>query len=300
MDEWQVGDPPDWGDSVGVPDIPYMGYINNEDEDDDEFPRIPQNTNAREARTLKEKALRLMDERRYDEAIALIDRAIELDGRQSNYYNVKGIILEYSGNYNGALRHYNIALDMCYSKVYEDNKARLLDRMASLEVSSSGDLDYALSCVNDALKITNDDDDRKGFLRTKARILEHMGRNVDSWICIYLANGQFNKVEETEMQTETIKNSKETLFTIAGTSYHDINVIAGDTVDLIAEPENIYDCNAIRIDKDGECVGYVANSPYTVIDGTKYAREIRKVMKANQKAKVMFTYVDHYPIAKLM
>ena len=35
MDEWHVGDPPDWGDRIGVPDIPYMGYINGGDDDDD-------------------------------------------------------------------------------------------------------------------------------------------------------------------------------------------------------------------------------------------------------------------------
>ena len=29
MDEWHVGDPADWGDHVGVPDIPYMGYLDN-------------------------------------------------------------------------------------------------------------------------------------------------------------------------------------------------------------------------------------------------------------------------------
>ena len=34
MDEWHVGDPADWGDHVGVPDIPYMGYINNEDDNE--------------------------------------------------------------------------------------------------------------------------------------------------------------------------------------------------------------------------------------------------------------------------
>ena len=33
MDEWHVGDPADWGDHVGVPDIPYMGYLNNEYDD---------------------------------------------------------------------------------------------------------------------------------------------------------------------------------------------------------------------------------------------------------------------------
>ena len=34
MRDWEVGDPADWGDNVGVPDMPYMGYL-REDEDDE-------------------------------------------------------------------------------------------------------------------------------------------------------------------------------------------------------------------------------------------------------------------------
>ena len=38
MDEWHVGDPADWGDSVGVPDIPYMGYLKDEEDEPPERP----------------------------------------------------------------------------------------------------------------------------------------------------------------------------------------------------------------------------------------------------------------------
>lgn len=38
MKEWEVGDPIGMGNDAGVPDIPYMGYLNNRSRDDDESP----------------------------------------------------------------------------------------------------------------------------------------------------------------------------------------------------------------------------------------------------------------------
>ena len=38
MKEWEVGDPIGMGNDAGVPDIPYMGYLNNGSRDDDEPP----------------------------------------------------------------------------------------------------------------------------------------------------------------------------------------------------------------------------------------------------------------------
>lgn len=299
MDEWHVGDPADWGDSVGVPDIPYMGYI-NDGEDEDEPPRYPQNPHKKRAFALKEEALRLNDQGRYSEALSLINRAIELDRNESNYYNVKAIILECSRDYDGALRYYNIALDMCYSKVYEDNKARLLNDIASCNSYCEDKLDYALDCINEALKITNDDNDRKTFLRTKADILEKMGRKIDSKICIYLANELYEKVKKAERQRELIENSTGTVICITGTEFYDKKVKEGDIVELIFEPDNEHDKDAIRIEKDDETVGYVANSPYTLVEGAKGASEVKYLMGPGQKAKVMFLYLDEYRIAKLI
>ena len=34
MDKWNVGDPSDWGDSIGVPDKAYMGSLNGGNDDD--------------------------------------------------------------------------------------------------------------------------------------------------------------------------------------------------------------------------------------------------------------------------
>ena len=56
-------------------------------------------------------------------------------------------------------------------------------------------------------------------------------------------------------------------FTITGTShyYGDEFVEPGIKVRLVKEPDNEYDREAIKVEKDGlGQIGYVANSPYTV------------------------------------
>ena len=61
---------------------------------------------------------------------------------------------------------------------------------------------------------------------------------------------------------------KQVYFTIAGTShYHGADFFrAGMHVRLKKEPDNAYDREAIRVEIEGlGLVGYVANSPYTVL-----------------------------------
>ena len=72
MDEWKPGDPEDWGDHVGVPDIAYMGYINNGD--DDERPSYVPYTNK--ADTLGKEAWDKYMDCKDIEALDLINKAL--------------------------------------------------------------------------------------------------------------------------------------------------------------------------------------------------------------------------------
>lgn len=297
MDEWHVGDPPDWGDSVGLPDIPYMGYINN---GEDEDPEYPENRSISKSKRLKKEAWDLRNEGRSHEALLTINSAIELDGRQPDFYNVKAIILEDLGNYSEALRYYDIAWGMRHVQLFRDNKARLLGRIANIDGYHEDRRDHAMDCINEALKITKDKEDRKDFLRIKADILERQGKIADSKVCNYLASEKYYMVEKIEKQTEIIESSDDTWICIAGTQFYDKKVREGDIVELIFEPDNEHDKDAIRIEKDDETVGYVANSPYTLVDGAKSASEIKYLIGPGQKAKVMFRYLDEYRIAKLI
>jgi hypothetical protein len=75
---------------------------------------------------------------------------------------------------------------------------------------------------------------------------------------------------------------------------------AGVKVDLVREPTNEYDPDAIRVEVDGNTVGYVANSSYTLIDRAKSATDIKNIVKEDQKAEILFVYIDEYTIAKLI
>ena len=299
--QWQVGDPSDWGDSVGVPDIAYMGYINNGDDDDND-PPWRGNGNVSPSENLRKQAWDLREQERFSEALVMINRAIELDGSNYNYYNVKAIILEDLRRYDEALRNYDTALRMRNSQTVKNNKARLLESMAIYERYKESNFNRALDLINEALKITNDETDRPNFLRRKADILNLLGKKVESQICIYLANGMYGKVDETERQTKVIEESTDTLICIAGRNFYSQKtpLTAGVKVDLVREPTNEYDPDAIRVEIDGNTVGYVANSSYTLIDRAKSATDIKNIVKEDQKAEILFVYIDEYTIAKLI
>lgn len=65
-------------------------------------------------------------------------------------------------------------------------------------------------------------------------------------------------------------------FTIVGTQYHlgQDFFKKGMKVELVKEPDNKHDKEAIKVMFDGFHVGYVANSSYTVLEGCMSAGRI--------------------------
>ena len=299
--EWQVGDPADWGDSVGVPDIPYMGYIDGDDDDGDDW-EPPRNSRSAYVQELVDRALNLKDQRRHWEAVAVINMAIEESPNDFNLYNIRAIIWEDKGEFEHALKDYNRSLAMFNSQVVKNNKARLLWMMSNDEKFYTKNYNKALEYINEALKFTADEDDRKKFLRSKGEILDLMEKWKEAYICYLLAADLYDKVERVEEQEKQLKNTTDTLICIAGTRfYHDHKPLNdGETVDLIRESDNEHDSDAIRVEIDGKTAGYVANSTNTLIREAKSASEIKDMIKDRAKAKIMFTYIDRYVIAKLI
>ena len=295
MDEWHVGDPEDWGDSVGVPDIPYMGYLQNGEDDDDKPPRKPSRPDY-----LRSEAWMLREDGRPQEALSKINEALEY----SNHWkllNVKAIILEDLGDDRRALEYYDMALRQTDAQFVRDNKARLLERLAWSR-KYSDDLHEALDMVNQALRLTGDDEDRKTFFATKRNILSLMGRRREAYVCNLLANGLTGKVDEFERQSEILKNTKGTVICIAGREHYSNSAptVGGSMVDLIKEPENEHDSDAIRVEYQGKTVGYVANSSYTLIDEAKSASQIKGLFQSSAKAKILFVFMQDYLLAEMI
>ena len=106
MDEWHVGDPADWGDHVGVPDIPYMGYLNNGTDENNGSSSSNQNS---EYQRYIRKAQDCSSRGDHSKAIDYYERA-------RNGFNNKIVMIliakeyEYKGDYEYALTYWK---DLC-------------------------------------------------------------------------------------------------------------------------------------------------------------------------------------------
>ena len=291
MDEWHVGDPADWGDSVGVPDIPYMGYLQDDEEDENDHPR-----HVSQSDSLRKEAWRLRQSGQTNAALSRINEALEY-GANWRCLNVKAIILEDLGNYDEALTNYDMALRYTRSQLVLDNKARLLENMA---FSGRYPKEKSLEYINLALSITRDDEDRTYFLKTKMKILISMDRPREAYVCFKLSNKEFDKVDEFESQSKRLKNTRDTLICITGAQFYKSNASAGSVVDLVKEPDNPHDRDAIRVEINGNPIGYVANSPYTLISEAKSATDIKDSFKIRTKAEILFVFMEEYTVARLV
>ncbi len=83
---------------------------------------------------------------------------------------------------------------------------------------------------------------------------------------------------------------KDIYFTITGMNYYYGSdfLMKGMKVKLVKEPDNEYDKEAIRVELKGlGKIGYVANSPHTVIGESKSAGRMYDLMKKKAKAKIV-------------
>ena len=205
------------------------------------------------------------DGKMIDEALILNDCAIKLFP-EADYYTRKAIFIEYK----------------LYIKVIVNN-------------ITPHDLDL----INEALKMLPDDIDSGPYLKTKGDILDQLGDSVKARICYALAAKDYDKVDEADKQLKKLKPT-ETYINITGIHYyhHFEPFREGAIVDLVREPDNKHDPFAIRVEIDGETVGYVANNRYTMIKEVKSAAAI-KDYNATQ-AIVQFILFGEWVIAKLI
>ena len=297
--EWQIGDPPDWGDSIGVPDFPYLGYMNGDD--DDERPPNQENSWAEKSEKYSDMAWQLRNDGDFENALIYINKALEIKPSNINYLNTKGIILDDMCRYEEAIVYFDRALKFVpKDKVILLNKANCTLRMLRIKKVTQSYTRKDLDTINEALKILPDNEDNYSFLHMKGLILESLGERVNAKICYLLASKMYDKVEKIESQLKILKNSKYAFIAITGTRYyHNFTPFKeGVYMDLVKEPDNIHDRDAIRVEIDGETVGYVANSEYTLIEGVKSASDIRNTI--SKRAKFMFILAEEYVIAKLV
>lgn len=251
------------------------------------------------AQTLSDEAKRLFDQSRPNEALTLINVAIENNVDNFEYYNLKAEILESLNRYSEANDAYDASLNIEKSDETKLKKAVMMYKWAN----SLNDKNKALNIITDAIDILPQDKTGpywEKFWYLKGSILDCLGQSIESRICYMKAEGFTDQIKELEDQIEFLKSTKDTLISITGTRfYFGIEIFKPEMeVDLIKEPENEHDRDAIRVEIDGETVGYVANSEYTMVENIKSASDINNLDL--KKAEVVFIYMDEYVIARLV
>lgn len=251
------------------------------------------------ADVLYSESCRLNDEKRYKEALTLINIAIENDETVFKYHNTKGIILENLNRFRESYEAYTRAAKISDSDSLKENTARMLYRWAN----SLNDKQRALELIEEAIMVLPDscrEIYHERFWYLKGSILDCLSRPIESRRAYLMAEGFTEEIKKLDSQVEFLKSSTDTLINITGTRfYFGLEPFReGIFVDLIRESDNEHDPDAIRAEIEGETVGYVANSDYTLIENVKSASEIGKMKFKG--AEVVLIYLDEYVIARLV
>ena len=205
------------------------------------------------------------DGRMVDEALILIDAAIDLFPDDKHFAR-KAVFIKS-----------NLKMNVLFKRVKHND----------------------LKLINEALKILPDDCDRGPYLTVKADILDQLGEPVKAKVCRALSVKNYDEVDEADRLLKKLKPD-ETYINITATQYYQNfkPFRQGTIVDLIREPHNKHDKNAIRVEIKGKTVGYVANSKYTLINEVKSAADIKNTKST--RAEVQFILFRQWVIAKLI
>ena len=241
----------------------------------------------------------LIANEKYDDALSEINRMLKTDANYSNW-NLKAIILAKLKRYEESVECFDKALSLNPSDEIKLNKANSIYDWAKVTFFPEGNYEKALRLIDDALNIIPDSEDPSEFYFLKAEILEALNDLAESQKAYLIAYKEFDKLKELENQIEYLNNTSDTLIIITGSYFYNFTPEKDIMVNLVKQDDNEHDPDAIAVILNDELIGYVANSPYTLIDEVKSASDIKKLINDNQNAKILFNYLGEYTIAKLV
>lgn len=241
----------------------------------------------------------LIANEKYDDALSEINRILKTDANYSNW-NLKAIILAKLKRYEESVECFDKALSLNPSDEIKLNKANSIYNWAKVTFFPEGNYEKALRLIDDALNIIPDSEDPSEFYFLKAEILEALNDLAESQKAYLIAYKEFDKLKELENQIEYLNNTSDTLIIITGSYFYNFTPEKDIMVNLVKQDDNEHDPDAIAVMLNDELIGYVANSPYTLIDEVKSASDIKKLINDNQNAKILFNYLGEYTIAKLV
>lgn len=241
----------------------------------------------------------LISNEKYDDALSEINRILKTDANYSNW-NLKAIILAKLKRYEESVECFDKALSLNPSDEIKLNKANSIYNWAKVTFFPEGNYEKALRLIDDALNIIPDSEDPSEFYFLKAEILEALNDLAESQKAYLIAYKEFDKLKELENQIEYLNNTSDTLIIITGSYFYNFTPEKDIMINLVKQDDNEHDPDAIAVMLNDELIGYVANSPYTLIDEVKSASDIKNSISDNQKAEILFIYLGEYVVAKLI
>ena len=245
-----------------------------------------------------EDARNLLKKAEYRKALESIEDLSSFDA-----YVLKADLHSRLKDYKGAVECLDAALSLKDDKEILQKKADALYMWAKLAYFPDGNFDLALDLVDRALEILPQGDDSAEAWFLKGEIYQSMELHIDARRCFLKAENRLEELEVLESQLAKFEQySSDTLINITGIDfYRGMEPFSqGGLLDLACDEQNEHDPDAVAVILDGETVGYVANSEYTLINDVKSASDIKGKIGDKSKAEVLFIFQNEFVIARVI
>ncbi|MBQ6100249.1 MAG: hypothetical protein IJL02_10375 [Methanobrevibacter sp.] len=250
-----------------------------------------------------DKALRLLDEKRFDDALDVIDDGIKKEKNNPGFWNIKGLIFDSKKDYENAVECFNKSLKISDDSEILLNRANSLYKWAKITFFPEGNLSKAMDLIDEALESLPEGEDSSELWFLKGEIYQGEENNIQARKCFLKAEGRIAELEELENELNQFeKYSGETLINITGTNfYKGLEPFTPNAVfKLIKDTENEHDRDAIAVMDDSQIVGYVANSDYTVRFDVESASKIKNRIRDTSTVEVLFIFQNEYVIGRVI
>ena len=218
--------------------------------------------------------------------------ALDLDGRNSDNWNIKGLILASLKRYEQSQECFDKSLQLYPDNIVYDNKARMLLKWSANLLQESKNVSNGLNKL------------QKAEEKIIKAINTLPGENTEEILDRYLnqrdtVSYYIDYEKEYQNNLEILKAcDKYDLFTITGTKFYENSkkLYPGAPLKLLKEPDNEFDNDAIAIYFGDEKVGYVANSDYTKHELTASAFELQDKVPDSIQAEYLFFLSRYSPV----
>lgn len=249
-------------------------------------------------RDVLEDAKNLTEKQEYQKALDLID-----DISSPEALKLKADIKVNMKDYPSAVKYLDDALAIENDTDILAQKADVLYKWAKIAYFPDCNYDLALDLANQALEIAPDSEDALEYWFLKGEIYQSQECHIDARRCFLKSENRLEELDVLESELAMFEAHKnDTLINITGVNFYKglAPFQPGTILSLLKDTQNEHDPDAIACLLDGEIVGYVANSEYTLINDVRGASDIKSRIGDDSTAEVLFIFQNEFVIAKVL